>query len=82
MMVTKIAYKIINKLSDINLPIEVGDYKLISKKVLNEILKQNEFRPYVRGLSIWVGFKQTFVKYERILVELVFQKCLSCQLDL
>ena len=73
MMVTKIAYKIINKLSDINLPIEVGDYKLISKKVLNEILKQNEFRPYVRGLSIWVGFKQTFVKYERILVELVFQ---------
>ena len=65
MMVTKIAYKIINKLSDINLPIEVGDYKLISKKVLNEILKQNEFRPYVRGLSIWVGFKQTFVKYER-----------------
>ena len=65
MMVTKIAYKIINKLSDINLPIEAGDYKLISKKVLNEILKQNEFRPYVRGLSIWVGFKQTFVKYER-----------------
>ena len=57
--------KIINKLSDINLPIEAGDYKLISKKVLNEILKQNEFRPYVRGLSIWVGFKQTFVKYER-----------------
>ena len=32
---------------------------------VNEILKQKEFRPYVRGLSVWVGFKQSFVKYIR-----------------
>jgi len=65
MFLTKIAYKIINSLSDINLPVQAGDYKLISKKALNEILKQKEFRPYVRGLSVWVGFKQDFVYYER-----------------
>ncbi len=65
MFLTKIAYKVINTLSDINLPIQAGDYKLISKKALNEILKQKEFRPYVRGLSVWVGFKQDFVFYER-----------------
>jgi len=65
MLVTKIAYKIINILSDINLPVQAGDYKLISRKALNEILKQKEFRPYVRGLSIWVGFKQDFIFYER-----------------
>jgi len=65
MLVTKIAYHIINILSDINLPIEAGDYKLISRKALDKILKQKEFRPYVRGLSVWVGFKQTFCKYER-----------------
>ena len=65
MMVTKIAYRIINILSDINLPIEAGDYKLISRKALDKILNQKEFRPYVRGLSVWVGFKQTFCKYER-----------------
>tara|TARA_B100001057_G_scaffold421485_1_gene442466 strand:+ start:651 stop:1583 length:933 start_codon:yes stop_codon:yes gene_type:complete len=61
----KIAYWIINSLSDIDLPTQAGDYKLISRKALNEILKQREFRPYVRGLSVWVGFKQDFVYYEK-----------------
>ena len=56
MFVTSIAYRIINLLSDINLPIEAGDYKLISRKALTNILNQKEFRPYVRGLSVWVGF--------------------------
>ena len=65
MLVTKAAYHIINYLSDINLPIEAGDYKLISRKALDNILNQKEYRPYVRGLSVWVGFKQTFCKYER-----------------
>tara|TARA_B100001057_G_scaffold369710_1_gene373438 strand:- start:3130 stop:4062 length:933 start_codon:yes stop_codon:yes gene_type:complete len=65
MFVTKIAYKTIHMLSDINLPVQAGDYKLISKKALDVILNQKEFRPYVRGLSIWVGFKQDFVYYER-----------------
>ena len=65
MFVTKIAYHLINILSDINLPIEAGDYKLISRKALDKILNQKEFRPYVRGLSVWVGFKQSFHYYER-----------------
>ena len=65
MFLTKIAYKIINAVSDIDLPVQAGDYKLISKKALNEILKQKEFRPYVRGLSVWVGFKQDIIYYER-----------------
>ena len=65
MLVIRIAYLLINILSDIKLPIESGDYKLISRKALDKILNQKEFRPYVRGLSVWVGFKQTFYKYER-----------------
>ena len=62
---TKLAYKIINGLSDINLPIEAGDFKLISKRALQKILSQKEFRPYIRGLSVWVGYKQSFVYYTR-----------------
>ena len=65
LFVTKIAYHIINIISDIDLPIEAGDYKLISRKALDKILMQKEFRPYVRGLSVWVGFKQAFIKYAR-----------------
>ena len=59
------AYKTINGLSEINLPIEAGDFKLISKRALEKILTQKEFRPYVRGLSVWVGYKQSFVNYIR-----------------
>ena len=47
------------------MPIEAGDFKLISKKALNKILEQREFRPYIRGLSVWVGFKQARVEYIR-----------------
>ena len=65
LFITKAAYKIINYLSDIKLPIEAGDFKLISKQALTKILKQKEFRPYIRGLSVWVGFKQAYVKYVR-----------------
>ena len=65
LLITKLAYKIINYLSDIPLPTEAGDFKLISKTALSKILEQKEFRPYIRGMSVWVGYKQSFVKYER-----------------
>ena len=65
LVLTKLAYKIINYLSNINLPVEAGDFKLISRRALNNILKQKEFRPYIRGLSVWVGYSQTNVKYIR-----------------
>ncbi len=65
MFTTKFAYKVINYFSDIDLPIEAGDFKLISKKVLDIIINQKEFDPYIRGLSVWAGFKQSFVKYNR-----------------
>ena len=64
-IVSKIGYKIINSFSEINLPIESGDFKLISRKALKFILQQKEYRPYVRGLSVWVGFQQGYVEYER-----------------
>jgi len=65
LILTKIAYRIINRFSDINLPTNTGDYKLLSRRVINEILNLKEYDPYMRGLSIWVGFKQYFVYYKR-----------------
>jgi len=66
LFITKVAYKVINYMADIDLPIEAGDFKLISKKALKKILEQKEFNPYIRGLSIWVGFKQSKVEYTRL----------------
>ena len=62
---TNIAYSIINKLSEIDLQKNVGDFKLISRKALDKILEQKEYNPYIRGLSVWIGFKQTYVDYVR-----------------
>lgn len=64
-ILTKIAYKIINFVSEIKLLEEAGNYKLISRKALNEILKLKEKDPYVRGLAGWVGFKQEYIYYIR-----------------
>jgi dolichol-phosphate mannosyltransferase len=65
MYLTKKAYKLINFLSDIDLPIEVGDFKLISRRVVDELRNFKEVNPYLRGLSVWIGFKQTIVPYIR-----------------
>lgn len=65
LFLTNIAYRFINYFSDIDLPLNAGDFKLISRRALDEILELEEFRPYIRGLSVWVGFKQSTVYYVR-----------------
>ena len=62
---TNIAYKLINKSANIALPINAGDFKLLSKRAVNHINSLKEYNPYVRGLTVWVGFKQDFVEYVR-----------------
>jgi len=65
MFLTVVAYKIINYFSDIPLHVNAGDFKLISRRALDKILELKEFRPYIRGLSVWVGFKQAKIYYVR-----------------
>lgn len=62
---TKKAYQLINLLSEIDLPNNIGIFKLISRRALNEIIKIKEYDPYLRGLFNWVGFKQTYINYKR-----------------
>ena len=65
LFLTFLAYKLINFFSDIPLPTNAGDFKLISRRALDKILELKEFRPYIRGLSVWVGFRQTKIFYVR-----------------
>jgi len=65
MFLTKLAYLAINITSDIPLAVDAGDFKLLSKKVLNHVNSLSEYNPYIRGLSVWVGFKQDYVEYVR-----------------
>jgi len=62
---TKKAYRIINFVSDIDLTENTGDFKLLSRRAVDEVLKLKEHDPFLRGLSRWIGFKQVQVFYER-----------------
>ena len=65
MGLTSFAYKIIRKVSSIQLLDNAGNFKLISRRVGQELLKLKEHDPYLRGLVSWVGFKQDKIYYSR-----------------
>ena len=65
MMMTRLAYRIIHIGSSIELPVDAGDFKLLSRAALNHLLALKESDPYIRGLVVWIGFQQAFVPYER-----------------
>ena len=62
---TKMAYRVINISSNIPLPVDAGDFKLLSRRAVSYVNNLNEHNPYIRGLTVWIGFKQDFVDYER-----------------
>ena len=65
MLLTRLAYRIIHLGSTIELPIDAGDFKLLSRSALDRLLALGESDPYLRGLIVWIGFQQAFVPYER-----------------
>lgn len=65
MWITKIGYRVINFISEINLPEDSGDFKLLSRKVVDKLIALKEDKPYMRGLVSWVGYKQVQVFYDR-----------------
>ena len=65
MLVTKWGYRFINRISEIELPVDSGDFKLLSRRVVDHLSRMREDKPYIRGLVSWIGFKQRQVFYER-----------------
>jgi dolichol-phosphate mannosyltransferase len=63
--ITRAAYHFIQLTSDIVLPVEAGDFKLLSRRAVQRLLDLEEKDPYVRGLVSWIGFQQVAVPYER-----------------
>ena len=57
-------YKLLGKLSDIELENGSADFRLLDKKVTDEIRKIKENDVFLRGLVKWIGFKQTAIQYE------------------
>ena len=64
-VISSIGYYLINKLSDIQIPRDAGDYRIISRKVINQLKELNESHGFLRGMVAFVGYKQSFIEYDR-----------------
>ena len=65
LLTAKMFYATIQRLTDINMPINTGFFRLLDRKVVDVINQLPEKNRFFRGLSIWVGFKQIAVPYKR-----------------
>lgn len=58
-------YRLLNKLSDVPIPLDTGDFRLMSRAVVNTLNAMPERDRFVRGMVSWVGFKQIALPYKR-----------------
>lgn len=65
LVTAKYFYKFLNYMSDVDIPRDTGDFRLIDRKVAYIFNKMSEKNRFIRGLISWIGFKQTFVEYDR-----------------
>src|SRR5581483_10541389 len=58
-------YRIINRLTKITIPLDAGDFRLMSRRVIEALRRSPERHRFLRGMVSWVGFNQTAVEYDR-----------------
>jgi glycosyltransferase involved in cell wall biosynthesis len=63
--IASMGYFLINKLSDVQIPRNTGDFRIMTRRVIEELRRLNESHGFLRGLVAYVGFKQAFVEYDR-----------------
>jgi polyisoprenyl-phosphate glycosyltransferase len=58
-------YRLIARITDVDIPLDAGDFRLMDRKVVSVLNKMRERHRFLRGMSAWVGFRQTGVPYRR-----------------
>ena len=61
----KLFYRMISSITDVNIPMDAGDFRLLDRKVVDVLNQMREKHRFLRGMSSWVGFRQTGVPYRR-----------------
>jgi dolichol-phosphate mannosyltransferase len=64
-LTAKFFYRILTKITSINIPIDTGDFRIISRKVIEVLKQMPEQQKFLRGQIAWVGFNQASVSYNR-----------------
>jgi polyisoprenyl-phosphate glycosyltransferase len=58
-------YRLLLRLTDVPIPADTGDFRLMSRQVLNALLAMPEYQRFIRGMVAWVGFRQVPIRYRR-----------------
>lgn len=58
-------YRLIYRITDVHIPLDTGDFRLLDRKVVAVLRQMRERHRFLRGMSVWVGFRQTGVSYKR-----------------
>jgi dolichol-phosphate mannosyltransferase len=61
----KLFYRLIYRITDVNIPLDTGDFRLMDRQVIDTMRRMRERHRFIRGMTSWVGFKQTGVEYVR-----------------
>lgn len=64
-LIAHLGYRVINQLSDVEIPKNTGDFRIMTRRVIEELRHLNETHGFLRGLVAYVGFKQTAILYDR-----------------
>ncbi|MCX6069566.1 MAG: glycosyltransferase family 2 protein [Chloroflexi bacterium] len=59
-------YRIIYRITDVKIPLDVGDFRLLDRQVIDTLKCMRERHRFLRGMAAWVGFRQTGVEYKRV----------------
>ncbi len=65
LLTASVFYRLLNRITKINIPVDVGDFRLMSRRAANHLRRLREQDRFVRGLVSWIGFRQTGVSYHR-----------------
>jgi polyisoprenyl-phosphate glycosyltransferase len=64
-LVSEVGYRVINRIADVEIPKNTGDFRLMSRRVVNEINRLKECHGFLRGMVALVGFRQTSILFDR-----------------
>ena len=64
-LISAVGYKVINKVADVSIPPNTGDFRLMSRRVANEVVRLRESHGFLRGMVAVVGFKQCIIPFDR-----------------
>lgn len=64
-LVASTGYKVINKIADVRIPPNTGDFRLMSRRVVEEVVRLKESHGFLRGMVAVVGFKQCLIPFDR-----------------